>query len=40
MLACAVIVPTLAGTDLAAARWVLVNRAGDVTASSDKTFCQ
>ena len=37
-LACDVIKPTLAGSELAGADWVLVNRAGDVIAS-DETPC-
>jgi hypothetical protein len=37
-LACEVIEPTLEGTDLEDADWVLVNRAGDVIAS-DETDC-
>lgn len=34
-LACEVIKPTLAGSELAGAEWVLVNRAGDVMASNE-----
>jgi hypothetical protein len=37
-LACTVIRPTLEGTELEHAHWVLVNRAGDVIAS-DETDC-
>jgi hypothetical protein len=33
-LACTIVRPSLAGTDLADADWVIVNRAGDVIASS------
>jgi hypothetical protein len=38
-LACKVVRPVLKRTDWAAARWTLVNRAGDVMAS-DQTPCQ
>jgi hypothetical protein len=37
-LACDVIVPSLSGTELASADWVLLNRAGDVIAT-DETPC-
>lgn len=37
-LACDVVRPALAGSDQAEARWVIVNRAGDVIAS-DRTPC-
>jgi hypothetical protein len=37
-LACEVIEPTLAGTELADASWVPVNRAGDVIASDQTPF--
>jgi hypothetical protein len=37
-LACEVVRPTLASTDWALARWIIVNRAGDVIAS-DETPC-
>lgn len=36
--ACSVVRPILARTDWAAARWTIVNRAGDVIAS-DETPC-
>src|SRR5829696_754399 len=37
-IACEIIGPTLAGSDLAGTRWYLVNRAGDVIASNE-TAC-